>query len=494
MHSDLEKRLRRSLRELGLGSDIRLVVAVSGGADSVALLDALVRMRKGAADLAPVELIVAHFNHLLRGDESDEDERFVESLARRYELPFAVAREDIAGEARLQGRNLEAVARERRYRFLARTARKSGAPFVATAHTRDDQVETVLLRLLRGAGTEGLGGMRRRRRLDEGVDLIRPLLSARREDVLAHCARYGLDYRTDSSNLSPAFARNRIRLVIAPELRLINPRFDEAIARAAELISEDEEYLGRLAASVLAEAQSGAPPDGGLDVSRLSAEPAALRRRALREWLRRARGDLRRIERAHLDAIDALVTRGQSGRRVELPGGSIVVREFDRLELIGELEEPNLAPQPVREGTETRFGAYRLMIRRRLRRDEAEAMLESADEGAILGESEELDSLFVRARSEGDAYVPAESEKAVKVKKLMIRARIPLRARRYHPLLVTAGGEILWGPGLPVARRAMPGHGSGQGAGEGHEQENDCALITAHRLDSMQPKGGHERL
>ena len=485
----LEQKLGANLR---LPPEAPLVVAASGGADSTALLDALARRHAGRHK---DRLTVAHLNHCLRGAESDEDERFVVALAARYGLSCLVEREQIAALAAGEGRNLEAVARERRYAFLARAALSVGAEAVLTAHTRDDQVETILLRLSRGTGPAGLRGIERQRELGElgdGVLLIRPLLAATRREVLDHCAHYGIEYRTDSSNFSPSLSRNRLRLEALPVLRALNPRFDEALLRTVSLISEDEDYLSAEAESLLAESNEksdDSQTDASLDVRRLAAAPAPLRRRALRIWLHQRRGHLRRIDATHLAALEALALRGHSGQRIEIPGGGRILKEFTGLVFLsaGEERAEIPAPTPLIEGTESAFGAYRLKLQRHLRREAAEAALEAlaakvfdgigGGTGAVLRDGPALDGLLIRARRDGDAYIPAGAEKPVKLKKIMLRARLPQHIRAGYPLLATAADEIVWGPKLPIARGFQPV------AGE------ECALISVRRVDVMQPDG-----
>jgi tRNA(Ile)-lysidine synthase len=323
----LEKKLRASWRRLGLG-ERAVLVAVSGGADSRALLDALVRVR-GQRKL-PGKVYVAHLNHLLRGEEAEGDEAFVRELAARLDVRLIVERVPVAEQARLEKRNLEATARHLRYAFLRRAAQSCGASVVATAHTRDDQIETILLRLLRGSSAEGLRGIHTAIKLSSDVELVRPLLKVTRAEVLAHCEHYGLKFRTDSSNLSTEFARNRVRHELLPLLRSFNPRFDAALIRAAEQITDDAECLNSAAAEIIATAAHGS----SLDIQALRAAPAPVRRRALRIWLRAVQGDLRRIASVHLTALDKLVTSGRGGSYIELPGGWQAHRKSKRLVLI----------------------------------------------------------------------------------------------------------------------------------------------------------------
>lgn len=338
----LEKKLRAGLRRLGIekrDTHSRLLVAVSGGADSMALLDALVRWWRGHNVPTVAEMIcVAHFNHLLRGEESDADEEFVRETAQRLGLTAIIERDDVAAHAKAERQNLEAAARTLRYAFFERAAQRFAARYVATAHTFDDQVETILLRLLRGSSAAGLRGIHYATSLASGATLIRPLLAVSRDEVLAHCAHSGLAFRTDSSNESRDFTRNRVRHELLPLLKSFNPRVGEALVRAAALAAEDDEYLSARAAELVDVHGKGR----SLELRAFAKLHPALRRRVLREWLRAARGHLRRIEAAHLLAVDALAVRGEGGGRVELPGGAQVRRAHGWLCLI----HPESSPDP----------------------------------------------------------------------------------------------------------------------------------------------------
>src|SRR5262245_51307267 len=212
----LEKKLRAALRRLGVGAQDSIIAAVSGGADSVALLDALARFQRSEG--RPGSIIVAHLNHQLRGEESDEDEAFVRDLAGRLELPVYAERVAVAELAEAEKRNLEAVARGLRYEFLLKVAESRGANVVFTAHTLDDQAETILMRLIRGSGAEGLRGIHQILALSDKVHLIRPALGIRRAEVIGHCEHYELQFRSDSSNFLVDFTRNRVRLELLPML------------------------------------------------------------------------------------------------------------------------------------------------------------------------------------------------------------------------------------------------------------------------------------
>src|SRR5262245_11821346 len=253
--TELEKKLRGVLRRFGIGAQDSIVAAVSGGADSVALLDALARFQRSAGQ--PGSIIVAHLNHQLRGEESDEDEAFVRDLADRLRLPVFTERIAVAERAKEEKENLEAVARRLRYEFLLRVAEARGAKIVFTAHTLDDQAETILMRLIRGSGAEGLRGVHQVVVLNETVKLVRPMLQITRAEVIEHCDHYNLAYRSDSSNFSRDFTRNRIRLELLPVMETFNPRVKQSLARASESGARDEDYLRAVAVEILARSREG---------------------------------------------------------------------------------------------------------------------------------------------------------------------------------------------------------------------------------------------
>jgi tRNA(Ile)-lysidine synthase len=331
---------RRLLREWRLRGwplrGERVLVAVSGGADSTALLLALEELRR--ASLLGVELTAAHLDHGLRGEGGAGDARWVERLAREHGFECVVGQASVSERARAARDNLEQAARRARYEFLYGAARACGARAVLAAHTLDDQAETVMLRLLRGSGAEGLAGMAPERTLEAGgeVYLRRPLLTwARRADTEGYCRERGVEFRADEMNDDERFARVRVRRKLLPLLESFNPRAAEALARTASLLREDAAALDGLAAALLEEARAEVETksDGGeastyeaVRVEVLARATPALRRRALRLWLARVRGDLRRLSRAHLLGVERLLEGERGGRVAELPGGSRVER------------------------------------------------------------------------------------------------------------------------------------------------------------------------
>lgn len=308
----------------------RVIVAVSGGADSVALLRALVALRRAQAT---GRLIAAHFNHRLRGDESNDDERFVVDLAAELGIECVTAAGATIDAARERGDGLEEAARELRYRFLIDTAHRCGARYIATAHTRDDQAETLLQRITRGTGLAGLGGIARARGLDgDTLGLIRPMLAVRRSEVLAYLATLGQTYRTDSSNTDRAYTRNRVRHDLLPLLeRDYNPQIVDALARLATQADELREVarslVDPLLAKVLLRSSSG---NFELDCASLAAEPRYLVREVVITAWTDAGLPLQAMGFDEWDALAEMITAGGSAKRM-FPGGVTAERSGGRL-------------------------------------------------------------------------------------------------------------------------------------------------------------------
>jgi tRNA(Ile)-lysidine synthase len=287
---DRVRRCVRSLEEHGRG----VVAAVSGGADSVALLHALLAARD---PVAAFPITIAHLNHQLRGDESDADEAFTAALhasltaAGAPALALHLGRIDMAEQARVSGSNLEATARRMRYHWLAEAARAVGARWIAAGHTADDQAETVLHRLLRGTGLQGLRGIAARRELEPGVGLVRPLLQTTRAEIIAYLDSLNQAYRVDSTNSDLSYTRNRIRAELLPLLAArYNPAVSKSLARLAE--QAEEIFRDEAAAAAVLLVAAELPRAGALlvfDRAQLATAPRRLTRGALRlAWAREA--------------------------------------------------------------------------------------------------------------------------------------------------------------------------------------------------------------
>ena len=296
------------------------VAAVSGGADSVALLLALDALRKQKK--LKNRFVVAHFNHDLRGKESENDGEFVKVLASRCEVEFVC--KTAAGKS--PKGNLEQNARNARYEFLRQTAQTLKAYGVLTAHTLNDQAETFLLNLVRGSGLEGLGGMKPVRRLESETFLIRPLLNwAKREDTENFCRSRNIEFRIDPMNRDETFNRVRIRKTVLPGLADLNPKIVEILAKTAAMLREDFEELQEITRQKVGEVKNE------LRLSEIKNLSPSSRSRVLRVWLKVNRGDLRRLDAKHFEAIDNLIFTRKSGKVIELPHFESVEKKNGKL-------------------------------------------------------------------------------------------------------------------------------------------------------------------
>jgi tRNA(Ile)-lysidine synthase len=432
----------------------RVGVAVSGGADSVLLLEFMTR-------LAPVlGLVVSavHFNHHLRGKESDEDEKFVERLAERLGVEFIRGEADVARRAREKKRNLEATAREMRYRFFASLVRSGRLDKVATAHTANDQAETVLLRLLRGAGAQGQAGIYP---VLDGI-ILRPFLNLTRAEIEDELAARGLEVRHDSTNLDVRFRRNKIRHELLPQLeRDFNPHLVSALAALADRARDDEEYLKQ-------QAQERAAPwrvcEAGEEKfpARVLAElPRALGFRVIRQMIQGVRGRLGEITYAHLESVLRLAREAQSGQRAILPGGFEARREFEWL-IVGArapLARPGGYSYTFRCPADISLPDIGLRLRFKIVAGEKVQRAYNEKGSVYLDAARLADELELRSWRPGDCYIPVGARKPLKLKELFRARKIAARARPVWPVLVSKG-EIIWVRGLDVAQSCVPGRNS----------------------------------
>ncbi|MGH9880920.1 MAG: tRNA lysidine(34) synthetase TilS, partial [Pyrinomonadaceae bacterium] len=331
--SDFARRLLAEWQRLGLpNSAENTLLAVSGGADSTALLLALDELVK--AERLSLNLIVAHLDHRLR-KASKEDAEWVRQLSKTLNRQAVIASANIKKRAKDTADNLEQAARRARYEFFRTSAAAEDAKLVLTAHTLDDQAETILMRLIRGSAAEGLSGTECIRPLDNdsSVRVVRPLLSwARRSDTEHYCRARRIRFRVDEMNADERFVRVKIRQQLLPLMQSFNNRIVEALTRTATLLREDAAALSEQANLLLQQAtEAGSAPRNKtqippVNVSILANAPAAIRRRALRQWISQALGHVRRIEMVHLLAVEKLLE-GNRGRVAELPKGAKVTRK-----------------------------------------------------------------------------------------------------------------------------------------------------------------------
>ncbi|MHC4294693.1 MAG: tRNA lysidine(34) synthetase TilS, partial [Planctomycetota bacterium] len=323
-----------------------MVVGVSGGADSVALLSVLNEL--SADPVRNWQITVAHLHHSLRED-ADEDAQFVRDLARRWDLPCVIERCDVPTASAQSGRGIEETARDLRYAFLRDAALRASASCLAVAHHANDNVETILHRIIRGTHIRGAGGIPAMRKL-QGSDiwLVRPLLECRREQIEEYCNSRSLTWRTDATNADVRYRRNFIRHQLLPLLReQINPRVDEALLRFGAAAREIEEYLLTEATRLLGDAeQRSEPASMALDLHAMESAPPVIRKVAIRMGMEKLGVHFRAISADRFDELSALFE-PNAPAVVTLPGNFIARREGDEL-IVAPAEPPAIGePEPV---------------------------------------------------------------------------------------------------------------------------------------------------
>ena len=426
----------------------RILVAVSGGPDSVALLSVLAALRERWG----LALAVAHFNYGLRGSESDEDQRFVAGLCAELGIPCRIERLDLSNRKR--GGSLQEYARELRYQALLKLAREMDMTKIALGHTLDDQAETVLMWMLRGAGTSGLGGIRARR----APGFIRPLLGFSRAQLISYLEEEHQGYRTDSSNAKPVYLRNRVRSEILPVLKKLNPGVVRVLTRQADILQDDDQYLEDVALEeagrLLKRHEKGAVH---VDRDKLVGLPVAIQRRVVRHALRLAGGT---GHNANFNAVGSVldgIVNGRSGSQLNLRGLR-VVRSYGTIQI---------APS---EGVEPEPSAFAIsvsvpdaivwpMTRQRLKLDwtdsdlSPEAISRDDQAVAILDADRFTPQLQVRTWRDGDVFCPlGMSGRRKKLQDFFIDQKVPRHLRGRLPIIEAPEG-ILWIGGYRIDHR-----------------------------------------
>lgn len=421
-----------------------VLVAVSGGPDSVCLLDLLSRLREALG----IRLCVAHLNHRLRGRASDADARFVERMAKQMQLPCEVGVCDVGALSRAEGRSIEDAAREARLRFLEEARRRAGASRIALGHTRSDQAETVLLRLLRGSGRGGLGAMRPVR---DGV-WARPLLGVSRGEVERYLALRGLPFRRDATNRDLHFTRNRIRRDLLPRLRRdYNPDVEGVLARTASLLAEEEAWLEGVVHRAFVRARRPSPPGKiVLDVQRVLGYHLALQRRVIRQALTEVgcRGDALSFE--VVERVLRLLKGPARALRVSARVG--VCRTPDALVFA----RPTPAFEtPVRVPGRTAIPALGLVLTASVHpASEARASIRRAGpDEAFVDLGALAQGATIRNARKGDRFQPLGMAGTKRVSDLLADGRVPHLLRDSVPIL-TGGGDILWIAGHRLSHAA----------------------------------------
>ncbi|SEC38087.1 tRNA lysidine(34) synthetase TilS [Paenibacillus sp. GP183] len=452
----LEQVERRIKEHKLLAQGDAVVVAVSGGPDSVALLHILFLL----SERHDWKLAAAHVNHQFRGEESDSEAVFVANLAQKWGIPCEVAKIDVPAYIEQTSLNAQTAAREKRYEFLHAVARQYSAKSIALAHHADDQAETILMRLIRGTGPSGLTGMQELRQ-EKKVELIRPFLRIYKSDIEQHCLQYGLSFCRDSSNELRKYFRNQIRLDVMPLLRSYNDQLPESLNRLAEMMQAEDDYMESAARQFFTE-QVTIESRGVL----FSRQPfarlhVALQRRLIKLILDYLASGVEKIDFTRVELLrNAILQEQTSNLKLDINEHFCLVREYDSIRF---------------QASQTAVGAYAYPIVL----EDAELRIPEAGMKLIIKEcgskemtvdvfpvSTPLDSeaffdldqlelpLVVRSRAAGDRMQPYGLNGTKKVKDMFIDAKIPPSQRDAIPLIVDAKGQVLWIPGLRHSKHA----------------------------------------
>jgi tRNA(Ile)-lysidine synthase len=438
----LEIQIRKTIREYNmLAPGERVLIAVSGGADSTALLLCLNRL----APELNISIVVAHLNHRIRGEEGDADQDFVRRMSLRMDLPFISETIEVKRQALETKENLEQLARQARYGFLRKAASTMNAQKIAVGHTRNDQAETVLIRFLRGSGIQGLSAIHP----VLGGLVVRPLLECTRADIIKYLKEQEASYREDSTNKDLSYTRNRIRQELLPCLEeKYNPQLVRTLSRMAQMASETWSFMESEAKSVFENIHQKV--DGGISLpaAEIAGFHPALQKQVLRFALKACLGSLSNITSQHIDSILLLCGKGQSGSQVPMPNKGIVIRQFDHIILLKykHLSVPefscilNVPGQCLVPEIGAVFTAkFCQMPQERLKGNSTQAFLDPSVLPKIL---------TIRSKAPGDRYGGPSHRK---VKKMLIDRKIPLAQRLFLPMVV-AGSNVIWIPGFRPAR------------------------------------------
>jgi tRNA(Ile)-lysidine synthase len=462
---DLARSVFAALEQLGVWrSGLKIGVAVSGGADSVALLRMMMDVRDAYRADAPMEIAVVHFNHQLRGRAADADERFVRKLADMHGLAFHLGSADVGAAAKRAKRNVEDAGRRERYAFFARLVKEGRVDCVATAHTTDDQAETVLAHILRGTGLAGLGGIH-----PVSGAVVRPLLGIRRAELRRYLKLRKQNWREDATNRDTAQTRARIRKKLIPLLeKQFQPEVVAHLASLAEHAREDEEFLNAAAATKLAGAlHNGPAKDGRKDEVRIRADELAGRGAAMAVSGRMVRKIVKACKARegewgaqHVGSVLELARRGKNGTRLLLPGGVEVRREKETLSFRGTAGPRGTPEAAIEYAHEIAIGAGErsvsipaLMCAFRFRQiDWVRDRRETSETWSVADCARLEGPLALRNWRPGDRLQPAGSNRVHKLKRLLNEKGVSRWERNGWPVL-TSGGEIIWARGLGVAAK-----------------------------------------
>lgn len=429
----------------------KILLCVSGGPDSMALLYLLTALRKEYG----IELAVAHLDHMLRGKASAQDANFVKKIADKLNIPFVTEESDVRALANSNKMSIEEAAREARYDFYQRAAKKVVATKIATAHTMDDQAETVLMRLIKGAGSAGLSGIPYKRQLSNRW-VIRPLLDIKRSDIEKYIKKQGIPSRIDASNLKTFYLRNRVRNILIPLLeKKFNPKIKENLNLVSKNLGAEFSYLNiaarRLCERLTSKTQRGI--DIGIDD--LLRQHIAMQRLIVREIIFKLRGNLRKITYKHWLQVESALTK-VGRQKVDLAGGIKVIRDkgrvlFTNKKIPEEIKKQLKTAVKLNVPGETAIPELGIKVRTEIvkrrpkfKKGKRRKRSEYINGDLIKG------SLMIRTRLKGDKMRPLGMKSFKKLQDIFVDEKIPSEIRDTIPLIISRN-RILWIPGIKIS-------------------------------------------
>jgi tRNA(Ile)-lysidine synthase len=444
----LEKVLKTIIKYRLLKPHDGVLVAVSGGSDSVALLHSL----QCLTEEFPLTLWAAHLNHGLRGREAEEDADFVSLLAEKWGIPAVIEKADVHKLATSAGLSIQEAARQVRYRFLRRVAVQRGLAKIAVGHHANDQAETVLLNFLRGSGTSGLKGM-----LPLSQGIIRPLLEITRQEIDSYCLSHGLPSREDSTNLQIYYQRNRVRWHLLPELQSYNPRMLDVISRMAKVLREEDEFLEQACAAAIAPLIQPSGSGIKLPLKEFLFLPAAIQGRAIRQCYAKLAGSKEGLNFAQVEA-GLEIAKGERKRGINLPGGIALFCQKDWLVLqrpaAAKIGRNNFFVSVAIPG-DTPLPGLKQLLRAEIEEKRGQLQWfrpEVMANQCWLDWDKVNGPVIARLRQPGDRFLPLGAPGWKSLKEFFIDQKVPREKRDLVPVIASAK-DILWIAGYRIDER-----------------------------------------
>ena len=432
--SSFAKKVKSAIIELVAPGD-KVLVAVSGGADSLALLYLLDQFSKELG----YELFVAHLNHLTRGKESDEDATFVEKEANKLSIPFFVDKIDV--EKSVLKYSFQETARILRYQFLEKTLTSINANKIALGHTADDRIETVLMNLLRGTGLKGLAGIPEVRE-----HVIRPLLRCNRSELEQFLDERKLIYRTDSSNNEKKYLRNKIRHEVIPFLSTFNKNISRNLLSLAEIVRGEEQWMSEQAHELYAKLVTAQSGDLYFETVEFEKQPLAMKRRLIREIFYQLSGSLREITALHVQQVLDLFTQARVGSLLALPRGVRVVCDYEKVRFcLNEdfgLPDVDKRLRKLKIPGVTNLAQLGIQFHAQFVEPPLPESIDYIHAYFDFGKTGE--NIQVRFFQPGDHFVPLGMQGHKKVKSYFIDQKIPRKERPFIPILINGDEDIIW--------------------------------------------------